>query len=314
MVLSVLFKKMIFLLLTLWFLPGVDSDVAQDFSEPLHAESEQYVVSFLRSERFGPRDSKHRFVLLVRDKRTQRESFLQVQNLTDKVNRLAIVDDDLVVFGMIDSYGMDVVTLFDLQRGEEKDSFLAYALSQSDTKRYLIYEEWHPRITDEGAASDVILVYDLQASLQENRLGPVEQGTRVSHVGHPIFPEENVQKQAYRFWIEAEQERHLITPWARYLWIDHDRKVVFVDEHKGEKWLVMVDLSAGLDKVQVSKKVIKVAKVLVGEPGSPGYETLLKEGKKRLIVKELREKEGKIVLSIEPDMRFKMTEIEMTLP
>src|SRR5262245_22983743 len=88
--------------------------IAQDTPVDLRVESERYAIEFLRLEKFGPRESKSHFLFSVTDKQTHKESILQVQNQTDKLKRLEIVNDILIIFGLIESYGMDVVTLFDL--------------------------------------------------------------------------------------------------------------------------------------------------------------------------------------------------------
>ncbi len=294
--------------------------IAQDTPVDLRVESERYAIEFLRLEKFGPRESKSRFLFSVTDKQTHKESILQVQNQTDKLKRLEIVNDILIVFGLIESYGMDVVTFFDLPRGEERDSFMGYALNLSDTKRYLIYNQWHPRIAPAAAESSVILVYDLRASPQENRVGPgVQRAREADEVGHPIFPEENAQKQIYRFWVEEEQDQHNVGPWGKYLWLDQDNKVVFVDKHAGENWLVLVDLSQGLNKVEIRKRVIDVSGVIdvariMNLDRIADYETALKEGKERIPISGLQRRDDKVVISVEPNWRYKATEIEMALP
>jgi hypothetical protein len=296
------------------YLCWVSLAVAQDTPLNLHVETERYGVKFLRQEKFGPQESQSRFLLSVTDKQTRKEAVLQVQNLTDKLERLEIVNDILIVFGLIESYGMDVVTLFDLPRGAERDSFLGYALNLSDSKRYLIYNQWHPRIAPAAAESSVILVYDLRRSPQENRVGPQEQGEIRDKVGHPIYPEENAQQQTYRSWIEAERDLHNVGPWGKYLWLDQDTQVVFLDRHDGENWLVVVDLSQGLDNVKIRRKVIDMAQILMAQPGDPSYETVLRERKERLTIKDLKYSDGRIIISVLPDIGYKTTQIEMKLP
>ena len=292
-----LFGRLILLLFLACPLEGkATTSVAS--SEHLHVESERYVVSLLPSEGAESKENSRKFVFTVRDKRTQSEMSIQMKNRTDRVEKLSIIDDELVIFGLISSYGMDVVTLFDLSHRTEKDSFLGYAVELSDTKRYLIYNEWYPRITDARASSAVLLVYDLQTSPAENRVGSPEQGEIRSEVGHPIFPEENAQKQIYRFWIEDEQNRHGVGPWGKYLWLDRDTKVIFLDRHAGEEWLVLVDLSQGLDKVKIRKRAIDVAQILSAKPGDLNYEALLKEGKERLTIEGLEHRDGRIIISV----------------
>lgn len=310
----ILFGGLILLLFLVCPLEGkATTSVAS--SEHLHVESERYVVSLLPSERVESKENGPKFVFTVRDKRTQSETSIQMKNRTDRVERLSIIDDALVIFGSISSYGMDVVTLFDLSNGTEKDSFLGYAVELSDTKRYLIYNQWHPRIAPAAAESSVILVYDLIASPQENRVDPkVQRAREADEVGHPIFPEENARKRIYRFWIEEEQDQHNVGPWRKYLWLDQDSKVVFVDKHAGEEWLVVVDLSQGLDKARIRQKAIDVARILSAKPGDLNYEALLKEGKERLTIEGLEHRDGRIIISVLPDIKYKTTQIEMALP
>jgi len=232
-----------------------------------------------------------------------------MQNLTTQLRAAEIVNDLLVVFGEIRN-SASVVTIFDLEKGREKDSILCYAPKLSETKRYLVYRKFYPRFAEPPATSSLLLVYDLQAKPLSNRLTE-----KAEYVGRPIFPEENVHKQSTNVWIELPEQRHLVHPWAGYIWLDQDSKVVFVDKYAGENWLVLVDLSSGLDKVEIRRRKIDVAKILTLEPGTPDYERLLKEEKKRLAVTELKKgKDGKVIVSLRPDKRYKVTEIPMDLP
>ena len=102
-----LFGRLILLLFLACPLEGkATTSVAS--SEHLHVESERYVVSLLPSEGAESKENSRKFVFTVRDKRTQSEMSIQMKNRTDRVEKLSIIDDELVIFGLISSYGMDV--------------------------------------------------------------------------------------------------------------------------------------------------------------------------------------------------------------
>jgi hypothetical protein len=140
-------------------------------------------------------------------------------------------------------------------------------------------------------------------------------------VGHPIYPQENLQKQSYREWIEDEQNRHVVGPW--YLWLEQDTRVVLIDRHRGAYWLVLVDLSEGLEQARIRKKVLDMAKIteeaLVVDPTSKDPVAWLKAATANLRIKGLAQKTvGKILIQLEPDYlhryRYKTLEVEIPLP
>ncbi len=127
-----------------------------------------------------------------------------------------------------------------------------------------------------------------------------------------------MQKQVYRFWIEEEQHQHNVGPWRKYLWLDQDRKVVFVDKHAGQEWLVVVDLSEGLEKARIRKGRIEWEKIVDGiqipPPAGVDPDTWRKEGAKHLQIKELKYTDGKVMAFLEPDERYTVDHIELDLP
>lgn len=268
--------------------------------------------------------------LNVYDKTTQQESISDIVNVTTDVERIQIVRNQLVVFGYVDNLASGV-TIIDLKKKQQKDFILGYHPQLSTTEKYLIYKKFYPRFSPEEIHSDLLLVYVLDQTPEENRVddrkgtgeggkGTDGHGYRLvsEEVGYPIYPEENVAKQRYFVWVPDPEERHLVT--SSYLWLDEDNKVVFVDKTGGEVWLVAVDLSHGLDQAQSKKKLIDIASLIdipkvmeldrITDP-----ETALRDMKERIPIMGLRQKtEGNIVISIKQDWRYKATEIEMSLP
>jgi len=299
----------------------------------VEVEDEAYRVSLIETVKkqghYG--QELYKFTFRVFHKLTGSEFSVTMENMTTDIEQVKIAKDRLVVFG-----GLDVrtITVLDLQRGKEIDYFVCYDPQLSETKRYLIYQKFYYSHGMEPSQSALMLIYDLIASPEENRveekyrhyreksqyIGDPEYQVASEYVGHPIYPEENVIKQTYFVWAPIPEERHMIVPRGHYLWLEDDNKVVFVDKNGGENWLVVVDLSRGLDHVKSRKKLIDVTHIIniprvmdldhIADP-----ETALRDRKERIPITGLRlNAEGNIVISIEPDMRYKATEIEMALP
>ena len=300
----------------------------------VEVENEGYRIKLLEKIEIQDKyigQNRYKFIFSVYNKQTGRESVVAMENLTTDIGQAEIVKDRLLVFG-----GLDVicVTVIDLKQGREVDFFCCYGLQLSETKRYLIYQKFYYSHGMEQAQSDLILIYDLESSPEENRVEEKYKHSKEKsqyigdplylvaseYVGHPIYPAENVTKQTYFVWVPAPEERHPIEPPGQYACLAQDSKVLFVDKYQGENWLVLVDLSQGLTKVESRKKLIDVTRVIdvdnmMALDRIADAETALREGKARIPIVGLRQStEGKIVISIAPDMRYKVREIEMELP
>jgi len=314
--------KQTILFMALYFLPCIVTVAAQDSSVSTEVQNEKYLVHLVSRESPSPGTVDFRWTFLVKDKSTHAESFVQMQNLTDELQELVLVDDLLVILGHVQRFA-DSATLLDLSSQKEKDFIMGYGyvMELSATKKYLIYNQFRPRWTDPGGTSDVILLYDLTKSPLANRIGPEAQKMEAWEVGHPIFPQENLQKQSYREWIEDEQERHIVGLW--HLWLEDDKQVVLTDRYRGARWLVVVDLSEGLEQAHIRKTVLDMAKiaeeVLVVDPTSKDPAAWLQTATKDLRIKGLAQRTaGKVVIQIEPDYlhryQYKTLEVEVPLP
>lgn len=316
----VLTRTVLFLAVNL--LSCVVTVTAQDSPLIGEVQNEKYLARLISREPPSPGTVDFRWTFSVKDKSTHTESFIQMQNMTDELQELVLVNNLLVVLGHIQRFA-DSATLFDLNSQKEKDFIMGYGyvMEISATKRYLIYNQFRPRWTDPGGISDVILLYDLYKSPFENRIGLEAQKLNAWEVGHPIYPEENLRKQAYREWIEDEQDRHIVGLWD--LWLEGDRQVVLTDRHNEALWLVLVDLSEGLKQARIRKTVLDLGKiaaeVLVVDPINKDPVAWLQAATKELRIKGLTQKtERKVLIQIEPDhlhrYQYKTLEVEVPLP
>lgn len=305
------------ILVLLGFFQWPVGGAAQDIPGVPSIENDKYVVRLIRFERFGSEYGEYTFTFTVENRLTKHESLIQMHNLTTHLQSAEIVNGLFIIFGKIQNTA-DVVTILDLEQAKEKESILCYGPRLSETKKYIIYQKFYPRFADAPAKSSLVLVYDLQSSTQNNL---VNQKTKFlkngnpEDIGHPVFPEENVQKQTTMVWVEPLEQRHFVNFSAGYLWLESDSKVLFVDKYNDGNWLVLVDLSDGFNRVKIRKKKIEIAPVLALDPKISDYTTLLKNEERRFAVNELRRsKDNRITVSLRSDMGYKYTTIEMTPP
>lgn len=231
-------------------------------SNGLSVESGKYRVSLTRLEETASGGKRIHFEVTRKSGET---SPFVLENLTQSVQNLHLFGDKLAVFGSVDSSISGGVTIVDLEGLQVLDFLLCYHPEPSSTGRYIVYRKFYPRFAPSEVRSDLVLVYDLARSPQENRLGsdpiPGEfRPDRPEHfgssekVGFPIYPLSNSQEQSYRIWVETAEERHHVM--GRFLWDWRDEWVLFIDtegETKESSWVVVVDISEGLENPKVAK-------------------------------------------------------------
>lgn len=270
-------------------------------------DTQKYRVSLLKIDRFGSESGEFKFIFTVKDKLRNSEKSIEMHNLTTEITSLVIVDYKLIIFGAIRNTA-DVVTLFDLNTEKQIDSIVCYNVKLSDTKRYLIYEKFYPRFAEEPATSSVIMIYDLQASPDKNKIDP-------EYIGIPIFPEENAFKKSAKVWIEQPEKRHAVIPPGKYLWFNNDNNVALIDRFDGGTWVVSVDLSNGKDKVKIKKKKINVENIVSVDKKDPDYENVVKQENKELDVVDIKKgKKSKIMIIVRPEKKYKVKEFETDFP
>jgi hypothetical protein len=249
-----------------------------------YLESDTYLVRLTQWERTGKNYDEYKFVFHSKDKKSGRESTQVLQNETTDLQSAYIVKHSLVVFGEIRDTA-DVMTLFDLDTGEVRDHFLCYGPQLSDSKKYLIYRKFYPRAAELPATSDLILIYDLDSPPEGNRVKT--DGQSADNIGIPIFPEENVKNHSLQVWVEKAEERDTVYPPNQYLWLNHDAEVTFVDKRGGENWIVLVDLSHGVNQALIRKNKIDLTTTLGLDRASPEYPSKLKQYNKSFMVSQI---------------------------
>ena len=179
--------------------------------------------------------------------------------------------------------------------------------------------KYYPRLAVGLIPTHVLLVYDLLATPEENRIAGAdvtewEDQERITNVGVRIFPTDNVTSATYDFLAKDNAERHLVWP-RTYLWLDDDSTLTFVEKHRDRFWLVAVDLGKEGAGVEERRSLIDPEAVIRGVPGSPEYKRTLQEERERLAVLDLRAgPPGKIVVVLESRSVYRVTEFEMDLP
>jgi hypothetical protein len=260
----------VYLLVILSCRPTINTYAEDNAQKSISAEDEEYraVLSGEGEPWFDPKTGgRVKFTFSVTDKVNNREYPVYLDNITAKVFNVSIIQGKLIVMGEEANLHSPVTTLIDLKNREEVDSFIGFGNTLSPTGRYLIYRKFYPPETAEPSVmSDLVLVYDLADSADENRMRGEDAYRndpigRLTEVGHPIYPEINAGKKHYRVWVPEESKRHTIIP-NGFFWFDHDRKVAFGDRIGGEDYLVVVDLSNGLARPVIHRMEIDLRALL----------------------------------------------------
>jgi hypothetical protein len=89
----------------------------------------------------------------------------------------------------------ETVSIVDLASTQVADQFFVARPSISPTGRFIAYSRFQPPASQD---EDVLLLYDVAASVQQNRLPPNARGEFMRDVGLPVFPEWHVANQKYR--------------------------------------------------------------------------------------------------------------------
>lgn len=234
------------------------------------AEDSRYHIGLVGAgePRFDPKTGgRVKFTFSVIDKVDNRQYPVYLDNLTAKVNRIALYQGKLIVMGEDATLHSSMTSLIDLVHREEVDAFVGFGNTLSETGRFMIYRKFYPTQTaDPEVRSDLILIYDLSDSADGNRMRGVEAYKndpvgRLIEVGHPVYPKKNAERKNYRVYVREENHRHTVIP-NGFSWLDHDREIAFVDQIGGEYSLVVVDISGGLNNPVIQKAGIDVLSLL----------------------------------------------------
>jgi len=232
----------------------------------IEIENDLYKISISEKKIISSTTDQFKFVFSIYDKTTKRSYFIEMKNLTTDIQKFNIYKDKIIVFGYVGSNISDSVTIIDLKSNKELDFILCYKPQLSETSRYLGFKKFYPRFSPNEVQSDLVLIYDLEKSPSDNRvdekfkkirreeinIASPEYTVLSENVGHPIYPSENVESQTYFVWIDSLEERHLIT--SSFLWLGQDDNILFIDQYKSKKWIVLIDISNGLGNITTIRK------------------------------------------------------------
>lgn len=312
-------RGMMGLLVFLWVYAAASLAAGEPAAKSITAEDGRYQVNLTGAGEpwFDPKTGgRVKFAFSVIDKVNDRRYPIYLDNVTSKVNEIRISKGKMVVFGEEATLHFAVTTVINLENRQEIDSFIGFGSTLSETGRFLSFRKFYPPETAEPATmSDLVLVYDLNDSANENRLRGEDAYKhdpmgRLVEVGHPIYPEGHAGKKNYRVWVRDENRRHTVIP-NGFFWLDHDHKIAFGDQIGGENYLIVVDLSDGLTRPLIHKVGINVLSLL--KPEDRQNESLFQEAK-RLGLESVEDlKNGKVRIRVSSPVRLQDNSLELSL-
>jgi hypothetical protein len=312
-------QTLVWLSLVLWIFPTARIHADNNPSPLPVAENSRYRIGLAGAgePRFDPKTGgRVKFTFSVIDKVENRQYPVYLDNLTAKVNRLAIYQEKLIVMGEEATLHSSITSLIDLVGRQEIDSFIGFGHALSGTGRFMGYRKFYPTQTaDPEVMSDLVLIYDLSDSADGNRMHGVKAYKndpvgRLIEVGHPVFPEKNADRKNYRVFVREETARHTVIP-NGFFWLDDDRKIAFVDRVGGEYDLVAVDISNGLDHPVIQKAAIDLLSLVRSE--DPDIEAVVREAGQLKLESVQDMMNGKVRIRISSPIPLRDDQIEISL-
>ena len=257
--------------------------------------------------RFEPEaGGRVRFHFSVTDKAAKSRSLLVLDNATARIGAIRLLGGRLIVLGEEAHLHSTIATVFDLEARREIDAVMGLDARLSEGGRYLVYRKFFPPDSSEPERrSDLVLVYDLEADPDANRLNGREDYRNdpvgeMTEAGRPVYPESYLRKRSYRVWVPDEKDRHAVLP-GGFFWLDRDRRIVFADHYGPDYYLVVLDLSAGLEGPSVEKRKLEI-RFQPGEGSSASKES--SEGSPAVRLESVAEADGglRIRLSSHPPL------------
>lgn len=85
-------------------------------------------------------------------------------------------------------YGGDVVTLFDVKKNQIIDVVYGYAVTFSENSRRFVFTQFYPRFSPVQYQKAIVKIYDLELSVEDNRVSRQVDVTNPILAGKPISP------------------------------------------------------------------------------------------------------------------------------
>ncbi len=240
---------------------GILGDQPFDFlrqEPPRQVQSAEISVRFVGFRDMGPGprgneleyDRKFVFDFEVEMKAERsRNRFSVSHDLLVQLDRMHLIDGPrLLLIGRF-ATGAYVLTILDLPSGRVLDRFVGSCPEISPDNRLIAFIKMAPlRVVDNTSAQ--YLIYDLSASPEANRsIQSDDPYIRETNVGTAIYPEGSRNLPDDNIGV-PEDRRHEIGS-DGFFWLD-SRTLAFVDRHKDENNLVVVDLRGGLKQPLIS--------------------------------------------------------------
>lgn len=192
------------------------------------------------------RGGRVRFTFVVNDIIAGRENTFVLDNLSSEIKRLLIFGEKLLVIGEEATSRAAVITLVSLRDGVVEDTIMGFSPEFSPGRRYVIFKKYFsPKAADPPKRSDLVLLYDLNRSADENRIRGLKAYRNdplglLTEVGRPVFPDINARKKRYRVWVREEAKRHSILP-GGFFWPDGEKQVAFIDRVGHSFYFVVIE-------------------------------------------------------------------------
>jgi hypothetical protein len=172
------------------------------------------------------------------------------------VDNIFVYRDRLTVMGKANN--VNEVIIFDLSTKRQIDAFYCYQPARiSDS--LLVYVEWSPNHTPERV-TDVVLIYDLASSPNENRLGNTitnDSGHTDVRVGMPIYPESNFVRRSYANVVADNEDVTSVVGLSSFIMLESKRLVFISATGSGDfrtlhNYLVAIDLTNGIRQATIN--------------------------------------------------------------
>ncbi|MGC4081947.1 MAG: hypothetical protein QM736_07525 [Vicinamibacterales bacterium] len=222
-------------------------------------------------------------IVTLTDKRGERTVKGTVGFPLDRVHH-AVRESRLILLAKLDA---PYLAVLDPDAARVVDEFWGTRVAVSPSARFIAYNQRVPRWAD---ASALYLVYDVSLSPTANRMpdpqGNISDGPR--DVGRPVYPNENRTRASYEttFYSIREENKDSLPPpdvldamhelVSPLTWLS-ENQFAFVDRVGPEFFVVVIDLSAGVEaaKVRTAKidttELIDTSKAEDGDPAARAY-------------------------------------------
>jgi hypothetical protein len=145
------------------------------------------------------------------------------------------------------------VVVYDLESKKKLDWFFCYQPQQISSD-LIAYVEFYPSHAAEEP-TDVVLIYDLRKSPEQNRLtSRTDRGGHIQ-VGTPVYPQENARKRSYaNAAANINEARHVLGP--PFFLLLSSQRLVFLsaegeDARNYRSSLIVIDLFKGPDNAPI---------------------------------------------------------------